>query len=198
MDLADDIAYAVHDFEDGLELKIFEHECLEKFIKKISKVKNFVECINKRNIKLKIKPLIENKPMRKRFLSCVIYFIISNCQIKITNRNFKSEHLKYNIKLNSDGKRILKCLKDITWKYIIETPATQQLVKKGQIIVCHLFDVFDKNHDLLPRNTQDKFKNKSVSSQRVICDYISGMTDRYALKMFDKIFGSEYISFFEK
>ena len=53
---------------------------------------------------------------------------------------------------------------------------------KGKKIVKKLFDVINKN----PR----KFLNKNqliINKNRAIADYISGMTDRFAINLYKKI-----------
>lgn len=66
---------------------------------------------------------------------------------------------------------------------------------RGKRLVKQLFDAFsDHDHsgeELLPKDVRARFAaNKSMpEKKRVICDYISGMTDRYAIEIHDRLFG---------
>jgi dGTPase len=57
--------------------------------------------------------------------------------------------------------------------------------KKGQRIVTSLFDFYKSNPDALPESTL-KLYNKN--NERVLIDFISGMTDRFAIEQYRKIF----------
>ena len=64
-----------------------------------------------------------------------------------------------------------------------------KLIKKrtnAENIILKLFEYFQKNFDQLPKDWLDK--NNIQNKQRIICDYISGMTDRYAFKLYQNIY----------
>jgi dGTPase len=54
------------------------------------------------------------------------------------------------------------------------------------MVITRLFKAYNKNPMLLPKNYQKKMERKS--QERIICDYIAGMTDRYALDEYRKLF----------
>jgi len=54
-------------------------------------------------------------------------------------------------------------------------------------MLCSLFNFFAKNLSKLPRTYQN-ILNKGESETRVICDYLSSMTDRYAVYIFEEYF----------
>ena len=52
--------------------------------------------------------------------------------------------------------------------------------------LCCAYSVYIENFNLLPK---DWYKNQQYDSKhRIICDYISGMTDRYASKLYKSIY----------
>ncbi|MFA0697652.1 dGTPase, partial [Vibrio sp. 10N.222.49.C9] len=70
-----------------------------------------------------------------------------------------------------------------------------QLIEyKGQQIVIDLFEALSGDPErLLPEATKNKWRlarDQQDQGFRVICDYISAMTDGYAQKMHSKMFAS--------
>ena len=74
---------------------------------------------------------------------------------------------------------------------MIKTPNVQQLEFKGQKLVIELFDaLYSDPERLLPSSTRKRYVCAESASQksRVVCDYISGMTDEYATRLYEKIY----------
>ena len=57
---------------------------------------------------------------------------------------------------------------------------------KAEQIVSSLFDAYYKEPEMLPRHVQNSIDHRGV--ERTICDYIAGMTDRYAIVEYQKLF----------
>ena len=60
--------------------------------------------------------------------------------------------------------------------------------KKAQTIVKELYNYYLENPQQLPMESQKKLLEKEESLDRLVCDYIAGMSDRYAISMFKTIF----------
>ena len=50
-------------------------------------------------------------------------------------------------------------------------------------VISTLFTYFVKNNNKLPAD----WRNQNIEIERLICDYISGMTDRFALNLYKEI-----------
>ena len=59
--------------------------------------------------------------------------------------------------------------------------------ERGRKIVKDLFEYYNTTPGRMPKETYNKYKEAS-NSLMVIVDYISGMTDRYAVEQHNKIF----------
>ena len=74
---------------------------------------------------------------------------------------------------------------------MIQQPEIQHAEFKGQRIIMGLFDAFVSDPTrLLPMNTRQRWEEAIDENKgfRVICDYISGMTDDYATKLYKELF----------
>ena len=60
--------------------------------------------------------------------------------------------------------------------------------KKAEYIIEELYKYYLKNPDNLPYEHKKIYKDKSFSKEDMVCDYIAGMTDRYAINLFYNIF----------
>jgi dGTPase len=58
---------------------------------------------------------------------------------------------------------------------------------KAKRFISALFEVYLNNLELIPPLYKGNLK-KDASIKRIICDYIAGMTDRYALEEYKKLF----------
>ena len=57
---------------------------------------------------------------------------------------------------------------------------------KAQRLITELFNAFIEDPSMLPFETQAKLASEDL--HRVVCDYIAGMTDRYAIKEHERLF----------
>ncbi len=58
---------------------------------------------------------------------------------------------------------------------------------KSAKVIQELFKLYESDPTILPANTREKIKNKAEPVRRIICDYIAGMTDRFAIEEFEKL-----------
>ena len=75
---------------------------------------------------------------------------------------------------------------EIIRKYLFENMYRSKEViyerEKCSKVIMDLFNLYNNNLNLLPSDWQKKIKySKSESPKRIIGDYISGMTDRFAI-----------------
>ncbi len=62
------------------------------------------------------------------------------------------------------------------------------MADKAHRILESLFTTYVKNPKILPPEVSSKITQKKDPLERIICDYIAGMTDRFALDEYNKLF----------
>lgn len=156
------------------------------------------------NKKESIKNIIENlfsknSIIRKECIGHLIHLCIINCQLE-HNKNFSSMLLGLNAKLEEPFCSLQKRMHKVINKLVINSPNVQQLEFKGQRIVIELFKAIETDSKrFLPEDTLKKFSGyNKKDKKRIICDYIAGMTDEYASKLYERLFCPHRGSVFDR
>ncbi|MBE2894003.1 anti-phage deoxyguanosine triphosphatase [Spirabiliibacterium falconis] len=186
MELADDIAYAVHDLEDAIVVGVVN---LQHWQQALTQLK---QC-HSRWIREHIDCLTDNlfSPLhfeRKNAIGALVNFFITAVRWKIQPA-FQTALLRFNAELPEEVIEVLRIFKCFVRDYVICHVNTQRIEYKGQRILTELFQIFDADPvRLLPTNTANRWKNAAEhDKKRVICDYIAGMSDSYALKVYQQL-----------
>lgn len=190
MDLADEIAYAAHDLEDALKMKLFSiDDILYEF--SISKYKNQYYTLKKlvdkaRDFGLKAKTYKTSEEFsilfRKELTSSIINLLILD--IDLVNNKGKIE-LGYKRYTN-----LAKGLKKLTFNAITRLPDVIRYEKLGEKVLKGLYTVltdnaFNKEQILLPAEYRDE-----NNLERTVLDYIGGMMDEYAIQQYKIYYGN--------
>lgn len=98
--------------------------------------------------------------------------------------------------------RTMEILKKLAWVTLIKDFRVQRLQKRSEIIVESLWSSFkdpDKGQWIVPPDWMDSYERykERWSWPRFIADYISGMTDAYAEKVYAELFASKSGSIYE-
>ncbi len=180
--ISDDIAYNSHDLEDGLNAKLFTL----KDISEIPILNNLIKIhkakINKYSQELVLKQIIReiiNKMVKDVILTTKKNLRINN--IKTIKDVYKSKFplVEFSEKMkffDSNVKIFLKKNMYYHKNVIHKTNFGKRIVKK-------LFSKIKKN----PQKFVKKTDIKSINKERLICDFIAGMTDRYAINLYNKL-----------
>ncbi|RDL42765.1 dGTPase [Marinomonas piezotolerans] len=199
MELADDISYSLHDLEDAISLGMITDKDWQKH--NGGKEDIFQSCgLSSETMGLKL--FSEHSYERKRQIGDLVHKFITNTYVEETNmEGAVSPFLKWNAVMDKDCEKLRKHIFDLVKTKVIQSPNVQQLEFKGQKLVIELFDALSSDPTrLLPVSTVERYENVSEGSpqMRVICDYISGMTDEYATRMYEKIYHPHKGSIFDR
>lgn len=112
-------------------------------------------------------------------------------------------HALYKVKLHEDNLLVVEILKHFVFQSIIQSPALKIVEFRGKDIVKKIFRAIDSaNGALLPDDFKfiyDLFgKQGDVRNQkRLICDFIAGMTDKYAIQFYGRLASEEPTTIFK-
>ena len=77
-------------------------------------------------------------------------------------------------------------LREFMFEYVYRNPVAKGEEGKAQDMIRRLFEYYVKYPDKLPPEYQDIRMTEGI--ERAVCDYISGMTDKYAVEQFGEAF----------
>lgn len=184
MELADNIAYGVHDLEDGIALRLVTEDMWKSVEKEFDR--GWVE---EKRLLAVADELFGNSSQRKRCVGALVHAFITSAQIE--QSYYSSPLLRYRIKLSKEGKAALDAMKKLVVDNVIKIPEVQTLEYCGRHIVMQIFDAIASDPERLLKNSFKKlWSHASTESQkmRIICDYISGMTDEYSTRLYERLF----------
>ena len=179
--ISDDIAYNNHDIQDGINANLFKLEELIEinFFKDI--YKNYKKKINKKNYKIAIYQIIRDS------IDIMIKDLINNTKKNLNHNKIETLRdisktsflmVEFSDKLKNSENEIRDFLK--TKMYNNKNVLGKN--NKGKLIIKKLFNKIKEN----PRKYIPK-EELSMDKYRAISDFISGMTDRYAINLNNNI-----------
>ena len=183
--ISDDVAYNNHDIEDALRAKLITFDLLKE-------IKYFKEIIDDlKSVYDKIEESILTYQLLRISISKMINDIIKQSVKNIRNNKIKSiEDVRNNknflISMSKNMKNDCNEINNFLFLNVYNHKKLQGKRAKVELIIDHLFKYFSKNFNKLPKDWTVKKKDHDKS--RIICDYISGMTDRYAIKLYQSIY----------
>ncbi len=205
MDLADDIAYGVHDLEDAIALKLILERDFRALIDE-SSAAPFLDVLRSR-----YKTEGHNDPYgslvdnlfrrdghaRKRFIGRLVHHFVTNAQIE-TLSQFSEPLIRFKAMLPREQRIFLDALQNLIRTKVIKSPQVQHLEFKGQHMVVSVFEVLmSEPKPFLPDDAFGDYE-RSGRDVRVICDHVAGMTDSFLLKTYDRLFSPRMGSVFDK
>lgn len=197
MEIADDIAYGVHDLEDAIAMGIVSKSLWqEKVATQLAEINDF--CLINQLTELTNNLFSLQHFKRKDAIGALVNSLITSIQIKKVNHQFSDPLLAYNAYLEAAMFQVLEILKNFVLNYVIKSPDLQILEYRGQQIVMELFETFNSGPlRFLPEPIKTQWKNQQGNSsreKRVIADYISSLTDNHALRLHASLFSSNQTS----
>ncbi len=185
VDISDEIAYDNHDLEDGLRSGLLSEKDLagvelwDKTIEDIEREAAVSDEETKRA--LIIRKLINNQ----------VSDLINNTAKHIEELNINSiadieKQKRKIVDFSEDMKAKRVLFKKVLSEKLYSHYRVVRMSNKASRFLRAIFQVFCDNPEQLPPHAYGKIEERG--KHRVICDYIAGMTDRFALDQYEKFF----------
>ncbi|MFR8170553.1 MAG: deoxyguanosinetriphosphate triphosphohydrolase [Marvinbryantia sp.] len=112
----------------------------------------------------------------KERLNTMIHDIVSNSQGKP------------DICQSPEVEQAMKNIRKFMFKSVYTNPAAKGEETKAENMIAALYEYYEKHLEVLPLEYQEMVTRGGQSVPRVVCDYISGMTDQYAMTKYAEYF----------
>jgi len=183
--ISDDVAYNNHDVEDAIRAGLINTNSLKE-------INYFNQIIKKLYDRF---PNIENNILTYQILrtsiSQMINDIINNSLNMINKFNIQSindvkSHNFFLISMSDAIKKECSDIRSFLYENVYNHPKLLKKRSNAENIIFKIFEYYKKNFEKLPKDWL--LKSEIEIQERIICDYISGMTDRYASKLYKSIY----------
>jgi dGTPase len=182
--VADELAYTAHDLDDGLRSGMITPQMLSG----ITLWEILAESVGWHETVLD--ELTRHRLIR-RLIGIEVSDLVYTTDQRLRESNVKSveelQRLPYNvIGFSEDLHRRNRQLKDFLYTHLYRHHRVMRMAVKAERILQDLFNAYRAEPSMLPRHIQEMIDERGL--ERTICDYLAGMTDRYAIEEHEKLF----------
>jgi dGTPase len=188
VDLADEIAYCHHDLDDGLRSGLITVEQL----KGVALWAEHYDRIRRGGDK---NPAVNDEIAIRQTVRSILNRLVTDL-VETTENNIAEFTLKTVedvrrapqkcVRLSAEVDKQNKELKAFLFQNFYKHHRVERMAAKAENVLEDLFRAYVKNPKILPKTVQELMDE--TPKERVICDYIAGMTDRFALEEHARLF----------
>jgi dGTPase len=185
--VADELAYTAHDLDDGLRAGLITPAMLEE-----------IRLWNKVVASVGWTPgtlgQLDRHRIIRRLIGLLVNDVVSHSNQLIEASGARSvedlQRLDHNVVAHSDEtKAINRELKSFLYNNLYRHYRVVRMQVKAEKVIDGLFAAYASEPSILPDHIQARLEEGKL--YRTICDYISGMTDRFAIEEYKKLFDPE-------
>lgn len=92
------------------------------------------------------------------------------------------------IRMSPEVERATMDLRAFMFENVYKNPVAKGEEEKAINMVTNLYDYYRRHIQLLPDQFLEMLEEEGGTPERIVCDYIAGMTDTYAIKKFEEYF----------
>lgn len=204
MDLADDVAYSCFDIVDGYNARFLTPEKLEKWSRSN---KGRIDEPQQKHLD-DLVAMMKDDRLESR-MSRVVGQLIQSSSLESTT-NFMSERTRryrYELMIEPVAKSQIKLYKMLSRELVFGSSELQQIEFKGgrtlkslgETLLDNYLGASDRPAVLVPNDVHRCIMETDAAAERarLVCDYLSGMTDAYALRSYKRLLDPDYGSISE-
>jgi dGTPase len=182
--VADELAYTTHDLDDGLRSGMVNPQMLDG----IALWEILKETYHWNGPALDD---LERHRMIRQLVGLLVTDMIRTTDGRLKESGAKSaldlQKLSYNvIGYSEDMQRRNRELKDFLYQKLYRHYRVVRMQVKAEKIIKDMFEAYCAEATMLPTHIQKIIPQRGL--ERTICDYIAGMTDRYAIEEHERLF----------
>lgn len=184
VDLSDAIAYAAHDLDDGLRSGLLRPQ-------ELTEVPFLAELAREEGLDLSELTELSRRILVRQLLGFFITAAIEATHQRVEGAGVRSpeevrRHPEGLAALTPEAERAHRELKAFLMERFYHHPEVLRERRKAEIVLENLFRTYTQYPEILPKEVQARIPEEGV--ERAVCDYLAGMTDRYALEAYRKLF----------
>lgn len=184
VNIADALAYTAHDLDDGLRSEMIHPRQLEG-------IELWELLADRTNANPYHIEELNRHILIRQLIGLQVSDVIENTLQKIHQNNVKTpedvQKLPYNVvAFSEDLHRRNRQLMDFLYRELYNHYRVVRMAQKADRIITDLFDAYIAHPEILPDHIRAAEQRRGL--ERTICDYIAGMTDRYAIEEHRKLF----------
>ena len=182
--VADELAYTTHDLDDGFRSGMITPQLLEG----VALWEILRETFNWRGPALDD---LERHRMIRHLVGLMVTDMLQATDARLNESSAKSaqdiQRLKHNvIGYSEDNQRRNRELKDFLYSNLYRHSRVVRMQVKAERVISDLFNAYRDEPAILPDHVQAFIPKRGL--ERTICDYVAGMTDRYAIEEHKRLF----------
>ena len=184
VDLADEIAYDNHDVDDGLTSGLIAEAELDK-------IELWKAAKKKVRLDASLQPAVRRYQVIRTLINLEVTDLLAQSEKNIKKFGVRSPKdaitfEKFTISFSPGLTRQREELRQFLKNKLYRHYRVVRMTDKARRFIRALFEVYLAQPEQLPPGSQKRLKKEGA--HRVICDYIAGMTDRYAQNEYKKFF----------
>lgn len=192
---ADELTYSAHDLDDGLRSGMLSPDM--PALQQVTLWQEIVQAVNEPYSELTRHRLI--RELIDRLITDLVETSANHiAEAAPGSPDEVREQPENLIGISPAMDKKVRELKDFLYDHLYRHPRVIRMYRKAERTVMALFEAFEEDYRQLPPKTRDRLlevdpdaqvgEALSLGAYRVIADYIAGMTDRYALQEYSRLF----------
>jgi len=187
VDFTDEVAYNAHDIDDGLQsgmLDATELETVALWREAIASVRQAAPRASDRVLRYQAVRRLIDRLVHDLIETLVARLKAEGIDSLAAVRRVKPRLIEFSPELTGGVKELKSFLYDRLYTH----PRVTRMTQKADRIMTALFDVYMAEPRQLPEHVTRRAREEGEPMPRIIADYLAGMTDRFALEEYKKLF----------
>jgi dGTPase len=186
---ADEMAYTAHDLDDGLRSGMITEDMLSG----IELWEILLGTLGIRNVDLD--DLTRHRIIRK-LIGMEVTSVVNHTAETLRQSSVTSvkelQSLNYNVVgFDEDMTQRNRQLKDFLYRNLYRHYRVMRMQTKAEATLTRIFQMYIAEPSVLPTHIQQLVAERGL--ERAVCDYIAGMTDRFAVDEYKRLFDPEVL-----